>query len=133
MSSAIDKLRDDYEYYHGEGKKYLSNSDIGTLLSNPKMFGIPREDSKSFAEGRYFHQLLIEPDKAEQTPIVEASTRNTNIYKNYLDEQQIPFALLKNEADNIRQLVQVMKSNIQFYDVILKINSRSPLSELFRE
>ena len=42
----IIKLQDDEEYYNGIGRKYLSNSDIGTLLKNPKDFGRKREDSK---------------------------------------------------------------------------------------
>jgi hypothetical protein len=114
----VDILKDDYEYYHGEGKKYLSNSDIGTLLSNPKLFGIPREDSKNFAEGRYFHQLLIEPEKAAQTHIVDVTTRNTKAYKDYLDANKVPFAMLLHEAQNIRSLVGTMKSNIEFFDMI---------------
>jgi hypothetical protein len=52
----LELLKDDREYYGGVGKNYLSNSDIGTLLENPKEYGKPREDNKAFAEGRYFHQ-----------------------------------------------------------------------------
>ena len=77
MSNIIEKLKDDNEYYSGVGKQYLSNSDIGALINNPKEFGKPREDSKHFAEGRYFHQLLIEPDKAKHVPFVDVTTRTT--------------------------------------------------------
>ncbi len=56
----LELLKDDKEYYSGIGKKFLSNSDIGTLLNNPKDFGKSREDNKSFAEGRYFHQLILQ-------------------------------------------------------------------------
>lgn len=115
---SLDILKDDYQYYHGEGKKYLSNSDIGTLLSNPKLFGLPREDSKNFAEGRYFHQLLIEPEKAAQNPIVDVTTRNTKAYKEFCEANRIPFAMLLHEAENIRSLVGTMKSNIEFFDMI---------------
>ena len=59
--NVIDILRDDKEYYSGIGKNYLSNSDIDALLNNPRDFGKPREDNKNFADGRYFHQLLLEP------------------------------------------------------------------------
>ena len=31
----IKKLREDEHYYGAFGKQYLSNSDIGTLLTNP--------------------------------------------------------------------------------------------------
>ena len=47
----IDKLRSDEEYYGGVGKNYLSNSDIGTLLKNPKEFGISREDEQDWFKG----------------------------------------------------------------------------------
>jgi len=52
MSSVIEQLRDDKQYYAGVGKNYLSNSDIGTLLKNPKEYGMPREDNKNFLLGR---------------------------------------------------------------------------------
>ncbi len=61
----LELLKDDTNYYGPMGKAYLSNSDIGALLGNPKDFGKSRPDNKSFAEGRYFHQLLTEPDKAK--------------------------------------------------------------------
>ena len=43
----INQLKNDNEYYNGIGRQFLSNSDIGTLLSNPKEFGANREDSLS--------------------------------------------------------------------------------------
>lgn len=118
MSKIIDLLKDDNEYYSGVGKNYLSNSDIGILLTNPKDFGKPREDSKSFAEGRYFHQLLIEPDKAVNTPFVDVSSRNTKEYKNFCEEKNLPFVMLKKEMEEIEGLAKIMKGNIQFYDDI---------------
>jgi hypothetical protein len=114
----ITLLSDDREYYSGIGKNYLSNSDIGTLLSNPKDFGKPREDNKSFAEGRYFHQLLIEPDKAEFLPFVDVSTRNTKEYKAYCETHNLEFAMLKKEKDEVENLVKIIRGNIQFYDDI---------------
>lgn len=80
----ITSLRDDKEYYNGVGKNYLSNSDIGTLLTNPKEFGISRPDNKNFAEGRYFHQLILEPEKAKDVKFVDVTTRNTKAYKEYM-------------------------------------------------
>jgi len=76
MDNILELLKNDREYYSGVGKNYLSNSDIGTLLSNPQDYGKSRGDNKSFAEGRYFHQLILEPEKAAATPFVDASTRN---------------------------------------------------------
>lgn len=114
----IELLRDDNEYYSGVGKQYLSNSDISVLLNNPKEFGKPREDNKNFAEGRYFHQMLLEPEKAKFVPTVDVSTRTTKEYKAYCETHNLPFALLKKEVEEIDGLVKIMKGNIQFYDDI---------------
>ena len=62
---AIEMLRDDTNYYGDFGKQYLSNSDIGTLLKDPSQFGVSQPDNQNFAKGRYFHQLILEPSKAE--------------------------------------------------------------------
>ena len=114
----IDKLRDDYEYYRGVGKNYLSNSDIGALLTNPKAFRQERDDNKSFAEGRLFHQLLLEPDKVHKVVSVDVSTRNTKEYKTFCSEKNLDFALLTKEVEEIHNLVGVIKANIAFYDDI---------------
>ena len=114
----LEQLKNDENYYGALGKQFLSNSDIGTLLSNPKNFGKSRPDNKSFAEGRYFHQLLTEPDKAEVAHMVDASTRNTKIYKDYCDTNGLDFALLKSEVEAVETWASAMKSNIDFYDAI---------------
>lgn len=123
MQDIINQLKDDYEYYNGMGKYYLSNSDIGVLLTNPKNFRVQREDNKSFAEGRLFHQLLIEPEKAEHVPHVDVSTRTTKEYKTFCAEHSMDFCLLTKEVEEIKNLVSVMKSNILFYDEIYRPNN----------
>ena len=47
----IDKLRNDEDYYGDFGKKYLSNSDISTLLSNPLALGKKLKQSPAFLIG----------------------------------------------------------------------------------
>ncbi len=118
MSDIISLLQNDDEYYRGVGRGYLSNSDIGTLLNNPRAFGVAREDNKAFAEGRYFHQLLIEPEKAKGTLICDASTRTTKEYKLFCEQHHAEFCLLRKEADDIEKLTNVMRMNIAFYDGI---------------
>jgi hypothetical protein len=71
-------------------------------------------------DGRYFHQSILEPEKAALTHYVEASSRNTNLYKDYVKENGLPFCMLKNEIDEIDALVSVIKSNIYFFDEIYK-------------
>jgi hypothetical protein len=120
----LEQLKNDADYYGAVGKQFLSNSDIGVLLTNPQAFGVDREDNKNFAEGRYFHQLLIEPDKAKNVLFVDASTRNTNIYKDFIKENGIEICLLKKEKEDIENLAGIIKGNIQFYDEIFKSDSK---------
>jgi len=114
----IKQLKDDKEYYGGVGKKYLSNSDIGALLSNPKEYGVQREDNVNFAKGRLFHHLILEPEKVQDWNAVDVSSRNTKKYKEILEESSEPFLLLQKEYDEITKLAKVMTSNLDFYDMI---------------
>jgi hypothetical protein len=114
----LDRLKDDEEYYNGIGKQYLSNSVIYSLLNNPKGFNKGSGDSKNLLEGSYFHQLILEPEKAKNTKIIDASSRNTNIYKDAVAENNGKMALLRSESNEIESLVKLMKSNVAFYDLI---------------
>ena len=116
----ITQLRDDKEYYGGVGKNYLSNSDIGVLLNNPQDYGKTREDNKAFMDGRYFHQLILEPEKAKDMPSVDVSTRTTKEYKAFCETNNLPFCMLKKEQDDIQNLVSIINGNIAFYDEIYK-------------
>jgi hypothetical protein len=118
MKSVLELLKNDNQYYNGIGKQYLSNSDIDALLKNPKEFKVDREDCKAFAEGRYFHQLVLEPEKAKGIVTVDASSRNTNIYKDAVAGSSETVLLLQKEADEIASLVKTMTSNLHFYDLI---------------
>lgn len=120
MQTIIDQLKNDGEYYSGIGKNYLSNSDIGVLLSNPQDFGKPREDSKAFMDGRYFHQLILEPEKAKETLFVDVSTRTTKEYKAFCDTNKLQFCMLKKEMDEVEWLVKVINGNISFFEEIYK-------------
>jgi hypothetical protein len=120
----VELLRDDNEYYNGIGRKYLSNSDIGTLLKNPTEFGQKREDTKEFAMGRYFHQLFLEPSKADEWDFIDVASRNTKKYKEYVSELQSNsnrprnFALLRREKDEVERWVEAMKTNFDFFNYI---------------
>ena len=116
--NVIELLRDDKQYYGGVGKQYLSNSDIGTLLKNPEEFGVSRPDNKNFAEGRYFHQLILEPEKAKEVVWVDSASRNTKTYKEFIEESGMEVALLRTEKETIEALVEKMRSNLDFFEMI---------------
>lgn len=120
MDQVLQKLQNDADYYGAFGKQFLSNSDIGTLLNNPSMYGVSREDNKAFAEGRYFHQFLIEPEKAKETLFVDVSTRTTKEYKAFVEANNLQFCLLKKEMEDMESLALKMRGNIAFYDEIYR-------------
>ena len=114
----LERLKDDHEYYGEFGSKFLSNSALGALLNNPREFGVKREDNKAFAEGRYFHQCFLEPDKALETLTVEVASRNTKAYKQAIEEHNKTVILLQKEKDHMDDLIATMRANVEFFDGI---------------
>jgi uncharacterized pyridoxamine 5'-phosphate oxidase family protein len=118
MQDVLEKLKDDMNYYGSYGKQFLSNSDIGNLLNNPQSFGKSRGDSKPLLEGRYFHHLLLEPEKAMDVHYVDVTTRTTKEYKKYCEDNNIEICMLAKEKQEIEAIVSIMKKNITFFDAI---------------
>lgn len=114
MSDIINKLKDDNEYYGGVGKNYLSNSDIGTLLNNPKDYGKEREDNREFLLGRYFHQCILEPHKAVNFPLIEVASRNAKAYKDFLEKHGLEVAMLLKEKEEVDEWIRTIKENETF-------------------
>jgi len=114
----LKSLKNDQEYYTGIGKQFLSNSDVGTLLNNPTAFGTFRKDGKAFAEGRLFHQLLLEPEKAVDFPICDTSTRTTKEYKAFIQELGVDFCMLTKEVAEVNRWVDAVRQNYSFYELI---------------
>tara|TARA_R100000541_G_scaffold15898_2_gene25406 strand:+ start:3575 stop:4318 length:744 start_codon:yes stop_codon:yes gene_type:complete len=124
----VSKLKDDNEYYNGIGKNYLSNSDISTLLNNPKQFRTPRPDNKNFVYGRYFHQLILEPEKSVEFPICDSASRNTKVYKEFIAEKNIEVALLQKEADEVIELKSIITNNMDFnMEITSAISYETPM------
>lgn len=114
----LKSLKNDQEYYTGIGKQFLSNSDVGTLLNNPTAFGTFRKDGKAFAEGRLFHQLLLEPEKAVDFPVCDTSTRTTKEYKAFVQELGVEFCMLTKEVAEVNRWVDAVRQNYSFYELI---------------
>ena len=118
MSDIIEQLRDDANYYGKVGRQYLSNSDVGNLLTNPSLYGVPVPDNPAFAKGRLFHQLILEPEKAADIECVNTASRNTKVYKDACAERGKEFMLLCKEMEDIKRLSDKMLGNFDFYDAI---------------
>jgi hypothetical protein len=104
----IAKLKDDTHYYGDFGKKYLSNSDISTLLTNPLALGQPSKPSSAFLVGGYFHTAILEPDKLKKYKVIPATTRNTKMYKEMSGGE---LCLLQHEVDHIELMTEKMMNN----------------------
>ena len=104
----IEKLRDDKHYYGDFGKKYLSNSDIKTLLTNPLALGKASEMRPAFLVGGYFHTAILEPQKLKKYRVIPSSTRNTKVYKEMSGGEM---CLLKHEVDQIELMTDKLLSN----------------------
>jgi hypothetical protein len=114
--TSIDKLRDDNHYYGRFGSHYLSNSKVGVLLSNPSEFlNSKNEQTLPMLHGRYLHTAILEPHKLDTFKFVDASTRNTNIYKN---ESNGELLMLLKEKDELDLAIDAVRSNKRFYEAI---------------
>ena len=111
-------LRNDAHYYGEYGRQFLSNSDIGALLNNPRQFHERKPETKPLIEGRFFHTSLLEPDKLNEFQLVDCATRTTNIYKEAIKSSGQEILLLKSEADELLSLAQTMKQNLRFFESI---------------
>jgi hypothetical protein len=106
--NVLKKLRDDEQYYGDFGKKYLSNSDIGTLLTNPLALGTPLRPSPAFLVGGYFHTAILEPGKLKKYKVIKAATRNTKAYKEISGGE---LCLLESEVDRIEIMTDKIMTN----------------------
>jgi len=108
MKEIYDKLREDEHYYGEYGRQFLSNSDISTLLKNPKDLHKPKPSSPALLVGGYFHTAILEPEKLNRFKIVEATTRNTKAYKEISNGE---ICLLQHEVDKIQLMTEAILDN----------------------
>ena len=114
MKEITEKLKDDKEYYGEYGKKFLSASDIKSLLENPSKFK-QTETTLPMVIGKYFHTMMLEPEKLDEFPIIDVATRNNKAYREASNGEII---LLQKEVDEISLLVDKMKSNMDIFNMI---------------
>jgi hypothetical protein len=110
------KLASDENYYGEYGRQFLSNSDIGTLINNPRGFLEPREDSINLMYGRAFHELIMFGE-TQYSNFVDASTRTTKIYKE-ASEEAGGLLFLKKEWEDLNLLVDTAMKNKIVSDVL---------------
>jgi len=121
MQQIISELHSDEKYYGEFGKQFISNSDIDTLINNPSGYGIPASETKDFLFGKAFHELVMigETTHAEY---VEASNRNTKIYKEAVIKAEKPILLLQKEYDQLMMCVDAVLANEEAVELIKEGN-----------
>ena len=118
LIEVVNNLKDDSKYYGTYGKQWLSNSDIGTLLKNPKNFRKPQQETKAMIEGRYFHTAMLEPHKLDEFVCLTLASRNTKAYKEYVEANDKEIYLLAKEIVSLNETVNIMKGNKEMNDAI---------------
>jgi len=104
----IEKLKQDEHYYGNYGKQFLSNSNISTLLKNPRLLKEDKPKTSAMLMGGYFHTTILEPDKLEQFKIIKSTTRNTKQYKEMSGGE---ICLLQHEVDKIELMREAVMDN----------------------
>ena len=104
----IEKLRQDEHYYGKYGKQFLSNSDISTLLKNPRLLREDKPKTPAMVIGGYFHTAILEPDKLKSFKIIKSTTRNTKVYKEMSGGE---ICLLQHEVDKIELMQEAIMDN----------------------
>ena len=115
---ALSRLSNDSDYYGEFGKQFLSNSDIDTLLKDPSSYGVSKAKTVAMVQGSYFHASLLEPDKVKDFLICDASSRNTNIYKEMCEAHGQEIILLSKEVVELDDMVDSIKGRMDFFDMI---------------
>ena len=120
MKDILEKLKNDEHYYGEFGQQYLSNSDIITLLNNPKSFRKPKDFTMPMLLGRYFHTAMLEPEKlvSEEFTSIDVTSRNSKKYKEEILNYGRDLMMLDKEKAKIDSAVLVMKNNLELFEDI---------------
>ena len=106
------------DFYYGHlGQHALSSSSLKMILKSPKtyrnvtLYGDSSAESSALSQGKLVHWMILEPHKVDELHFVDASTKNTKIYKEakaqygevFLSKEKtqaerIADAVLRNEA-----------------------------------
>jgi len=125
QAEILQKLKNDQEYYGEFGRQYLSASDVSTLLYQPEKF---KEEKKSpeILMGRYFHQIILEPNKPMDIPVYDSSTRGTKKFKDYLIETGLDKddVLLTHERDNMLRCKDKLLSVYEISEILHDKNNQ---------
>lgn len=106
----LERLKNDEDYYGAFGKLFLSNSDIGALLNNPKDFKADVGENIHLLMGGAFHTMILEPEKMVNYPTVDSSSRLTKKYK-AAEAEAGKMLLLDSDMKQLLSMKEVIDAN----------------------
>ena len=88
----ISMAYDDEFYYGVLGKNALSSSALKMLLKSPKTYrnvlNYGSTESAALILGKLLHWMVLEPHKIKKIKVIEATTKNTKVFKDAKKEHQ---------------------------------------------
>lgn len=123
-NKVIETLQDDKAYYGAEGKKYLSNSYINDIIDDPEGFKYRLQNNVNLPPtvemlfGRYFHESILEPHKADEWTSVSIKGRNTNKYREAREQNNGIELLLDDEIEFAKLLTHRLFNVKEIFDLI---------------
>lgn len=114
----LDRMDDDNFYYGYLGEAALSSSSIKSLYESPVKYKAylakDSDDVPALREGRLFHMLLLEYGKIPDKYIfVDASSRNTNMFKEAKLDNPGVEVMLNKELKSMSYLVSKIEANYE--------------------
>ena len=121
------------EFYYGHlGKHALSSSSLKLLLKSPKTYRnimkYGSEDSAALATGKLTHWMLLEPNIIDKIHFVDASTKNTKIYKEAKEKHQEVF--LEKEKQEAQRLTDAILRNEAALKLLNKAEFEVPMIKM---
>lgn len=119
----IKRMDDDSFYYGYLGEVALSSSSVKSLYESPVKYKnyLAKDDNNipALREGRLFHTMLLEYQKLPEKYIfVDASSRNTNKYKDAKAENPKMEIMLEKELRSMSYLIKCIESNYEASELL---------------
>lgn len=129
----LTQMYDDGFYYGHLGKHALSSSSLKMLLKSPKTYRNVTKygsdtDSPALRAGKLLHWMVLEPHKIDALHFVEASSKNTNIYKQAVEEHGEVY--LEKEKQQSQRLTDALLRNEEAIKLINKSEFEVPAIEM---
>jgi len=132
----LTQMYDDEFYYGHLGKYALSSSSLKTILKSPKTYRNVLKygndnDSPALAAGKLVHWMILEPHKVDALHFVDASSKNTNKYKDAKSKYGEVF--LTKERSAAERLADAVLRNEAAIRLLSKSDFEVPAIEMIKD